>query len=1019
MIDYLLIICATLVLCYSIEFYLRLKHTNVIALSRYVLLLGIGGAFWEYGYAFVRLFGTSAFAGCFLVMAFVGIGMFLLADTLICMKFSSVQESKNMVSGEKNSVLRRELQFATLLSILSFALAVAIPLFDLGMSPLPALGCFVSFFLFVYVLKDLKNYNISGENLSKYIYENGKIGFLSFQMNGRLISLNPVAAQIVGIHAPDGQRLSDVFDLNGANDAGFLEEMKASQDKTYHLVAKNTDALCFISFREIQDRASEPHYLICAIYDRSKEEEILESIRKSGKAKNYFLASMSHEIRTPINAILGMCEMIERECGDKQVLGYSRSMNKAGQQLLSIVNDVLDYSKIQSGMMELLPARYDLAELIHQLVISYEPEIKGKGIAFSYEVEKTLPTYLYGDKVRILQILKNLLSNAVKYTEEGTITFRVYGEQMTEEQVILVFEVQDTGKGISGEEQEAIFDAFRRADHDRNQTIVGTGIGLPIANNLANMMGGSITLSSEPGNGSCFKVLIPQKVVSYHQIGDYEQALSRYKAEYTSRKNPEYTAPAASILVVDDNSINLSIAQFLLEKTEAKVDTASSGKEALQKIREKSYQLIFLDHIMMDMDGIETLKVIREEHLADEVPVIALTANEGSGAKEMYLDYGFQDYLSKPIGKGTLEKKVHDWLPKSYIHYQDAAENGSEENGHGKITVRRLPSDFSGNDMGNAYILENNGKDNQLLHVFVINPMVASDQKVKEIRDILSKTKDIRYFIFTSDGQGAETELTRKIQQYFSGQRIRIYCVGGSGTLRNVVNGIEDFERVEVAFLSLGLTNDFVKTLGGREEQYMTLKNLLRGEVKKIDYIETTGGIALNTFSLGLDANVVCALEKNRIFKMFGKMVPYINAFLYAWFASTPDEYEITVDGVPVYTGLSSEVIFGNGNVLGGMFTFGRKQKITDGKGCVLIEKKRQGFDMLPSVRAMLKGDLDTLEKKNLVMEAADFSIRRRDGGQLAMNFDGEMVYGIEQWDARIVKQGLKFVIPKGVTIDE
>ena len=148
-------------------------------------------------------------------------------------------------------------------------------------------------------------------------------------------------------------------------------------------------------------------------------------------------------------------------------------------------------------------------------------------------------------------------------------------------------------------------------------------------------------------------------------------------------------------------------------------------------------------------------------------------------------------------------------------------------------------------------------------------------------------------------------------------------------------------------------------------------------------------------------------------------MVPYINAFLYAWFASTPDEYEITVDGVPVYTGLSSEVIFGNGNVLGGMFTFGRKQKITDGKGCVLIEKKRQGFDMLPSVWAMLKGDLDTLEKKNLVMEAADFSIRRRDGGQLAMNFDGEMVYGIEQWDARIVKQGLKFVIPKGVTVDE
>lgn len=1019
MIDYLFIICATFVLCYSIDFYLRLKNTNAASLAGYVLMMGIGGAFWEWGYAFMSLRPGSAAGMYFRVMIFLGIGLFLLSDTFICMKFSGVQEYKNMVSGEKGSVLRKELLVASLLSVLSTVLAAALPLFDLDMPVVSALGCFLSFLLFMFVLKDLKEYNISRENLSKFIYENGKIGFLAFHMNGRLIALNRVAGKIVGIDSPENQRISDVFDLNGVGDTRFLKEMRLSQEKFYHLETKKTDILCSISFQEILDAAFEPYCIICAIYDRSKEEEIFENIRKSGKAKNYFLASMSHEIRTPINAILGMCEMMERECADKQVLGYAGSMDQAGKQLLSIVNDVLDYSKIQSGMMELIPVRYDLAELIHQLVISYEPKVKGKGIAFVYDIQEDIPAYLYGDKVRILQVLKNLLSNAVKYTDTGAIRFAVYGEQMTEEQVTLVFEVKDTGKGICREEQKEIFDAFRRADKDHYQTITGTGIGLPIVDNLVTMMGGKMTLESEPEKGSCFRVYIPQKVVSYHQIGNYEQALSEYKTEYTNRKNPRYTAPAASILVVDDNSINLSIAQFLLEKTEAKVDVASSGKEAIDKITENSYQVIFLDHIMMDMDGIETLKRIREGHLADEVPIIALTANEGAGAKEMYLDYGFQDYLSKPIGKGMLEKKVHDWIPKNYIHYSDEPEETSDRTGDRKIVVHRLPSGFAGNDTGKEYISEENSNDMQLIHVFVINPVVASDQKVKEIRDTLSKTRELKYYIFTSDAQGAEKELTRKIQQYFSEQRIRIYCVGGSGTLRNVVNGIENFERVEVAFLPLGLTNDFMKTLGSSEEQFMLLRNLLRGEVKKIDYIQTSGGIALNTFSLGMDANVVRSLEKNRIFGMFGKMIPYINAFLYSLFVSTPDEYEIYADGELVYEGLSSEVIFGNGNVLGGMFTFGKKQKITDGKGCLLIERKRQGFSLLPTIWAMIRGDLEMLGQKNLVTEATDFSIRRRDGGQLAVNFDGEMVYGIEQWDAKIVKQGLKFVVPMGVSIDE
>lgn len=1012
MIKYILIICAAFAICYCMDFYIKSIRTDVSALSKYMLFLGLGCALWELGYAFTDFYRRPYIMVYYEKTALVGAAAMIATEFLLYFMWLRNH------AGERSVVMKRSILMSMFLMVAACMLRLYYPFSVTGIAVCSPFLCTLAFWIVVYAANSYRNFHTSAKTLGKYIYDNGNIGFLSFSGNGRLIVLNETAKQIVGISESDALRLIDIFDLNSMSEPEFLEKVRTESESEYHLTAKRTDKVCSTSFREIKDAFGETNFFICAIYDRSKEEEILESIRKSGDAKSNFLASMTHEIRTPINAILGMREMIERESTSEEILGYSRSMEKAGEHLLAIVNDVLDYSKIQSGMLNLIPVRYDLRELFHKLIIRYKQKIVQKGIAFTYSIHEELPAYLYGDEVRIHQILKNLLSNAYKYTDKGTISFTAYARKESEERVTLIIEVKDTGKGIKKEDQENLFDLFIRADHEKNQTIAGTGIGLAIVSNLISMMGGTISVESEYGKGSCFKVEIPQKVVSYHQIGDYEKSLVEYSAEQTSNLQYEYTAPAAAVLIVDDNSVNLSVARFLLEKTETKVDVASSGKEAIEKIKESSYQIIFLDHIMPEMDGVETIKKIREEHLADDVPIIALTANDVAGAKEMYLDYGFQDYLSKPIGKGSLEKKIYDWLPKNYIHYNDVPGNGTDNQEASDISICKLPSNYKGKVSLEEYSYEDDRLNNQLTHIFVINPIATGDKTIREIRNYLEQTKSMRYFIFTTNSQGSETELIRRIQHYFANEHLRIYCIGGSGTIRNVLNGIEDFDRVEIAVCPLGMTNDFMKAFGSDQEKFKDLSKLIYGEVKKIDYIQTTYGISLNTFSLGLDANIVMHLNRNRILSIFGKLFPYITAFFYSLLITTADEYEFYLDGELVYEGLSTEIMFGNGNVLGGLLQFGKKQKITDGKGCVMIVKKRQGLALLSTIIAMARGDMDRISRTELVREASSVKIRRRDGGSLAMNFDGEMEYGTDQCEARIVKQGLKFVVPMGVSVD-
>lgn len=388
--------------------------------------------------------------------------------------------------------------------------------------------------------------------------------------------------------------------------------------------------------------------------------------RQAAKSKSDFLSNMSHEIRTPINAVLGMNEMILRESTEDNVKEYAVNVESSGRMLLSLINDILDFSKIESGKMEIVPVEYQLSSVLNDLINMVQSKAVQKGLKLNVEVDGDIPNYLYGDEVRIRQVVTNLLSNAVKYTDSGTVTLKVNFWRRTDDEIQLCFDICDTGRGIKPEDQEKLFQSFRRVDQQNNRNIEGTGLGLAITKSFVDMMWGTLKVSSVYGEGSTFTAAIPQKVVRTEAIGDFKKQVEQSVQARDSYKE-SFKAPDAKILVVDDNGMNLTVVKGLLKLTDVQIDTAMSGMECLQKLREKEYHILLLDHMMPKMDGVETLKCIREEGLAKDIPVIALTANAVSGAREMYMDYGFQDYLSKPIVGKALEKALIHWLPQELL----------------------------------------------------------------------------------------------------------------------------------------------------------------------------------------------------------------------------------------------------------------------------------------------------------------------------------------------------------------
>ena len=412
---------------------------------------------------------------------------------------------------------------------------------------------------------------------------------------------------------------------------------------------------------------------------RKLNEELEEAnvrLESASAAKSSFLANMSHEIRTPINAVLGMDEMILRECKDKQILEYANDIDSAGHQLLSLVNDILDFSKIESGKMELHPVEYELFSVMNDCYNMIFMRAKRKDLEFLVENDPNIPAFLYGDEVRIRQIIMNLLTNAVKYTKDGTVRLIVGYERIDVDNIKLIVSVKDTGIGISEENTKYLFDSFRRLDEISNRNIEGTGLGLSITKKFTEMMGGTIEVESVLYEGSTFTVTIPQKVADTGVIGSFDERLNKRNtgADGGTRrsgqeKKESFKAPHARILVVDDVKMNLNVVRLLLKGTEAQIDLAASGDECLKYTLLKHYDLILMDHMMPIMDGIQAMHRVQEQAdgLNNDTPIVALTANALVGAQEMYIDEGFISYLSKPVKSTELEECLLKFLPEEKI----------------------------------------------------------------------------------------------------------------------------------------------------------------------------------------------------------------------------------------------------------------------------------------------------------------------------------------------------------------
>lgn len=397
---------------------------------------------------------------------------------------------------------------------------------------------------------------------------------------------------------------------------------------------------------------------------RSNEEveKARDAAEAANRAKSDFLARMSHEIRTPMNAVLGMNELIIKECDDSTIKEYAKDAYTSANSLLNIINDILDFSKIESGKLAIILDKYDMAGMLREeyTILSFKAEDKGLGLIF--EIDPSIPSKLFGDSVRIKQVVTNLLNNAIKYTDKGMVTMKASLESKQGKLAMIRFEIIDTGRGIKEEDLGKLFDKFERIDEKNNRNIEGTGLGLNIAAMLLQNMNSELKVESEYGKGSRFFFTIPQEIINDEVIGKFEIVDSSKEAVKEEKQELIY-CPNLKILVVDDNMVNLKVFEGLLRKTGAQITKATSGQKALEYTKTDKYDIIFMDHMMPGMDGVETFHAVRSQECGvnSDTPVVVLTANAIKGSYEEYLGYGFDDVCYKPTTQKDLNEKLIRW----------------------------------------------------------------------------------------------------------------------------------------------------------------------------------------------------------------------------------------------------------------------------------------------------------------------------------------------------------------------
>ncbi len=481
-----------------------------------------------------------------------------------------------------------------------------------------------------------------------------------------IVDSNPAARRIFPELSEGGRKKAAKFALNLISTSYGSDGSDNPENSEFELNGKYYEK--HIN-RLVNSDGSENGYsvLVIDVTDTKKYVDgLIDMSRKAdmaNSAKSDFLANMSHEIRTPMNAITGFAEL----CLKEKNYCYASDIKTAAKNLISIINDILDISKIEAGKLDLVPAVYDTGEMLNDVIsITYVQLGKKKELDFRIDVDRRIPRKMYGDEVRLKQILINLLGNAVKFTNSGFISLTVREMNRIGNNVTLMFKIADSGIGIKKEDMSKLFENFRQVDTRRNRKIEGSGLGLSISKTLAEKMDGTVTVDSVYGKGSVFTVILVQKIDDPSPISNAVAS-----AASSEEKNRTLRAPEAHVLVVDDNKVNLDVTARLLTTYGIKADLADSGAKAIEMINSAYYDLVFMDHMMPDMDGVDTTKIIRSkgDAYSSGLPIVALTANAVSGAKEMFLESGFNDFISKPIQLPTLERILEAWLPKQMVTY--------------------------------------------------------------------------------------------------------------------------------------------------------------------------------------------------------------------------------------------------------------------------------------------------------------------------------------------------------------